>query len=132
MGLSGAYYSDRIKIKKRKIADVKGVYGPRPITAPAPAASGGTTRGREYRRIRRMPFRAHGRVHSRQICGQPQNKGAVTVKKVTNDCVFVLLTIHYRIFRRIIEYVRNHRICRKRARGPHSAGRPLPVGISGL
>lgn len=33
MGLSGAYYSDRIKIKKRKIADVKGVYGPRPITA---------------------------------------------------------------------------------------------------
>ena len=41
MGLSGAYYSDRIKIKKRKIADVKGVYGPRPITAPAPAASGG-------------------------------------------------------------------------------------------
>lgn len=35
MSLSGAYYSDRIKNKKEKIADVKGVYGPRPITAPA-------------------------------------------------------------------------------------------------
>ena len=65
-----------------------------------------------------MPFRAHGRVHSRQICGQPQNKGAVTVKKVTNDCVFVLFDHSLQIFRRIIEYVRNHRICRKRARAP--------------
>ena len=38
----------------------------------------GVSRGRRPSRglkIRRMPFRAHGRVHSRQICGQPQNKG---------------------------------------------------------
>ena len=32
-----------------------------------------------------------GRAHSRQTCGRPQNKGAVTTGKATNDCAFVLL-----------------------------------------
>ena len=34
---------------------------------------------------------ARGRAHSRQTCGRPQNKGAVTTGKATNDCAFVLL-----------------------------------------
>ena len=38
-----------------------------------------------------------------KYAGNRKTRGAVTVKKVTNDCVFVLLTIHNRIFRSIIE-----------------------------
>ena len=57
----------------------KGGYGVTHHKAPAPAHKCGTTRRGEYRRIRRMPLRAgSGHAHSQQICGRPQNKGAVT------------------------------------------------------
>ena len=76
------------------IAERKEVHGLGPSEAPAPANTlsqpwrltapfkEGARQDDEERggsKIRRMPLRAgSGRVHSLQICGQPQNGGAVT------------------------------------------------------
>ena len=52
--------------------------GQGPSEAPAPAVrQDDEVRGESS--VRRMPLRAgSGRVHSPQICGRPQNRGAVT------------------------------------------------------